>query len=108
MTRRSCLEFFRYGGKYFLCLVIGCYCESPSSLLQTICPAAVPQSNELVLILLLRGVGYGIGLCMRIPFRSDPHNTTIYIVQYLFIVLSVSRLGVRRYAKALAEVDRVP
>lgn len=35
--------------------------------------------------------GYGIGLCMRIPFRSDPHNTTIYIVQYLFIVLSVSR-----------------
>ncbi|KAH8088115.1 integral to membrane protein [Filobasidium floriforme] len=51
------VQFFRYGGKYFLCLVIGCYC-------------------------------YGIGLCMRIPFRSDPHNTTIYIVQYLFIVLS--------------------
>jgi hypothetical protein len=64
----------------------------PTSLLQTICPAAVPQSNELVLILFLRAVGYGIGLCMRIPFRSDPHNTTIYIVQYLFIVLSVSRL----------------
>lgn len=90
-----------------MCLVIGCYCESPSSLLQTICPAAVPQSNELVLILLLRGVGYGIGLCMRIPFRSDPHNTTIYIVQYLFIVLSVSCLGAGRCVIALTEADNI-
>lgn len=53
------VQFWRYGGKYFLCLVIGGYCE-------------------------------GIGLTMRIPFRNDPHNTAIYIVQYLFIVLSVS------------------
>jgi hypothetical protein len=44
---------------------------------------------------------------MRIPFRSDPHNTTIYIVQYLFIVLSVSRLGLGQLAIALSEADNV-
>ncbi|GHJ87333.1 hypothetical protein NliqN6_3735 [Naganishia liquefaciens] len=51
------IQFFRHGGKYFLCLVIGAYCE-------------------------------GIGLTMRIPFRSNPHSTGIYIVEYLFVVLS--------------------
>ncbi|KAJ9122449.1 hypothetical protein QFC22_001874 [Naganishia vaughanmartiniae] len=32
--------------------------------------------------------GEGLGLTMRIPFRSNPHSTGIYIVEYLFVVLS--------------------
>ena len=35
-------------------------------------------------------IGYGVGLVMRIPFRQNPHSKGVYIVQYLFLVLSVS------------------
>lgn len=34
---------------------------------------------------------------MRIPFRSNPHNSGIYIVEYLFVVLSVSRKDLSGY-----------
>lgn len=51
------IQLYRHGGKFFLCLVIGAYCE-------------------------------GFGLAMRIPFRTSPHSRGIYIVQYLFVVLS--------------------
>ncbi|WRT64236.1 uncharacterized protein IL334_001165 [Kwoniella shivajii] len=30
----------------------------------------------------------GIGLVLRVAFRSNPHGTGLYIVQYLFVVLS--------------------
>lgn len=52
------IQFWRHGrGKWFLCLIIGGYCEA-------------------------------FGLLMRIPFRTNPHSTGIYIVEYLFVVLS--------------------
>lgn len=52
------IQFWRHGrGKWFLCLIIGGYCEA-------------------------------FGLLMRIPFRSNPHSTGIYIIEYLFVVLS--------------------
>ncbi len=54
----------QYGGKYFLCLVIGAWCEA-------------------------------LGLILRIPLRSNIHSTGIYIVMYLFVVLSVSQTSIR-------------
>ena len=31
-----------------------------------------------------------IGLVLRVVLRKNPHSTGLYIVQYLFVVLSVS------------------
>jgi hypothetical protein len=83
------VEFVRHGGKFFLCLIIGAYCECPSDVLLFTCN----QSRSLILWPIKRRsnwIGYGVGLVMRIPFRQDPHNKAVYIVQYLFLVLSVS------------------
>ena len=32
----------------------------------------------------------GIGIVLRLAFRNNPHSQAIYILQYLFVVLSVS------------------
>ncbi|WVQ97387.1 hypothetical protein IAU59_004499 [Kwoniella sp. CBS 9459] len=48
---------FRKRANYFLCLVIGAWCE-------------------------------GLGLVLRVVFRNNPHSTGLYIVCYLFVVLS--------------------
>ncbi|KAG8899807.1 hypothetical protein FRB99_006438, partial [Tulasnella sp. 403] len=36
----------------------------------------------------LGGVGYCIGLCLRYGLHKDPRSTSLYIPQYMFIVLS--------------------
>ncbi|WVQ85253.1 hypothetical protein IAT38_007418 [Cryptococcus sp. DSM 104549] len=48
---------FRRKANWFMCLVIGAWCE-------------------------------GIGLVLRVAFRNNPHSSGLYIVCYLFVVLS--------------------
>jgi hypothetical protein len=35
----------------------------------------------------------GLGLVLRIVLRNNPHSKGVYIVQYLFVVLSVSAVA---------------
>ena len=65
--------------------------HSHSYLLSNLQPQNVPIGSHPDHTHALGFTGYGVGLVMRIPFRQDPHNKAVYIVQYLFLVLSVSR-----------------
>jgi hypothetical protein len=48
-----------------------------------------------------------IGMVMRIVFRTNPHSSGVYIVQYLFVVLSVSLLAVHLQNYADASLSHV-
>ena len=58
-----------------------------------------------MLVLVIGTYCEAIGLVLRVVLRNNLHSQGLYIVQYLFVVLSVSAESPRRIALPLALVS---
>ena len=52
------------------------------------CPENYRHRANYMLCLVIGAYFEGLGLALRLPFRNNPHSNGLYIVQYLFVVLS--------------------
>ena len=68
-------------------------------------PDSIRRRANYFLCLVIGAWFEGLGLALRLALRNDPHNQGLYIVSYLFVVLSVSRCA-NRLASVAAQSAR--